>query len=62
MAASNWLMVAGYWLMVVSRKGIMIKSYKDLEIWQIGMVLTKEIYKITRQLPNEERFMGYQRK
>lgn len=62
MAATNWLMVAGYWLMVVSRKGIMIKSYKDLEIWQIGMVLTKEIYKITRQLPNEERFMGYQRK
>jgi len=62
LAATNWLMVAGYWLMVVSRKGIMIKSYKDLEIWQIGMVLTKEIYKITRQLPNEERFMGYQRK
>ena len=32
----------------------MIKSYKDLEVWQKSMVLAKEIYQITKQLPREE--------
>jgi four helix bundle protein len=32
----------------------MIKSYEDLEVWQIGISLSKEIYKFTEQLPKEE--------
>jgi len=32
----------------------MIKSYKDLEIWQESMEIVKKVYKITTQLPKEE--------
>ena len=32
------------------------RSYKDLLVWQKGMTLAKQIYGITRQLPNEEKF------
>ncbi|HEX5432993.1 MAG TPA: four helix bundle protein [Candidatus Angelobacter sp.] len=31
-------------------------SYKDLLVWQKGMELAKEIYKITQTFPAEERF------
>jgi len=31
-----------------------IKSYKDLEVWVIGMELAKEIYKLSGGLPKEE--------
>lgn len=33
-----------------------IRSYRDLLIWQRGLELTKEVYKTTRGLPNNERF------
>ncbi len=33
-----------------------INSYKDLIAWQKGMELVDEIYKITNQLPDKERF------
>jgi four helix bundle protein len=32
------------------------KSYRDLEVWQKGMVLAKDIYQATMSFPNEERF------
>jgi four helix bundle protein len=32
----------------------MIKSYKDLEIWQESKEIVKKVYKITTQLPKEE--------
>ncbi len=32
----------------------MLKSYKELIVWQKSIVLVKEIYKITSQLPKEE--------
>jgi len=32
----------------------MIKNYKDLEIWQMGMLLAKKVYALTKKLPKEE--------
>ncbi len=34
-----------------------IKSYKDLIVWQKAIGLVKEIYKICKQLPQEEKFI-----
>ena len=31
-----------------------IKNFKDLEIWQKGINLVKEIYRITEDFPNKE--------
>lgn len=33
-----------------------VKSYKDLIVWQKGMLLVKEIYIITKGMPDEEKF------
>ena len=33
-----------------------MKDYKDLLTWQKGMLLAKELYKITETLPKEERY------
>ena len=33
-----------------------IKSYKELIVWQKSMILVKEIYQITSNFPNEEKF------
>lgn len=33
-----------------------IKSYKDLIVWQKSFILSKDIYLLTVQLPNEEQF------
>lgn len=34
----------------------MAKTYKDLKVWQTGIELAKEIYKITENFPKEEVF------
>lgn len=34
-----------------------IKTYKDLIVWQKAIELVKEIYKICKQLPAEEKFI-----
>jgi hypothetical protein len=34
----------------------MIKSYRDLIVWQKAMSLTVEVYRLSRQLPSGERF------
>jgi four helix bundle protein len=34
----------------------MIRTYRDLEVWQRGMALAKEVYALARSLPSEERF------
>lgn len=36
--------------------GNSFKSYKDLEVWQKGMALVKDIYKVTADFPGEEKF------
>lgn len=33
-----------------------MKSYKDLEVWQKAVSLLTEIYKITKNLPQDEKF------
>ena len=33
-----------------------IRSYKDLQIWQRGMEVAKDVYLLTRLLPKEELF------
>ena len=35
----------------------MIKSYKDLQVWQKGMELAEEIYRLAKLLPNEELYV-----
>ena len=32
------------------------RTYKDLEIWQLGMELTVEVYKLTSEFPKSEQF------
>lgn len=34
----------------------MIRSYRDLVVWQKGMDLTVEVYRLTRSFPASERF------
>ncbi|HTJ22746.1 MAG TPA: four helix bundle protein [Gemmatimonadaceae bacterium] len=36
--------------------GTRITSYRDLDIWQLGMDVVVETYRVTRALPAEERF------
>jgi four helix bundle protein len=33
-----------------------IRDYKDLLVWQKGIALAKEVYKVTRIFPSEEKF------
>jgi four helix bundle protein len=33
-----------------------INDYRDLEVWQMGRVLAKKIYELTRSFPDDERF------
>jgi len=40
--------------MVVEKKRV--RGYKDLLVWQKGIHLAKEIYRITQTFPNEEKF------
>ena len=40
--------------MVIERKKV--EGYKDLLVWQKGIQLAKEVYRITQTFPNEEKF------
>jgi four helix bundle protein len=33
-----------------------INDYRDLEVWQLGRLLTKKLYQLTRKFPDEEKF------
>jgi hypothetical protein len=33
-----------------------VKHFKELLVWQKGMALAREIYKLTGNFPNDERF------
>jgi four helix bundle protein len=33
-----------------------MRNFKELEIWVLGMEIVKEVYAISKLLPNEERF------
>lgn len=34
----------------------MLASYRDLEVWKLGMEVVEEVYRITRAMPSDERF------
>ena len=34
----------------------MIRSYRDLEVWQVAMQLVVEVYSISQSFPKDERF------
>jgi four helix bundle protein len=36
--------------------GVTIKSYRDLEAWQLGMTLVQQVYELTAMFPREEMF------
>lgn len=36
--------------------GRSVQSYEDLEVWQRGMDLAGEVYRLTRTFPSEEKF------
>ena len=33
-----------------------IQSHRDLKVWQLGMQIAEDIYALTRQFPDDERF------
>ena len=33
-----------------------VRDYKDLQVWQKGMELAKEVYGLTRKFPSDEKF------
>ncbi len=33
-----------------------IRSYRDLKVWQLGMDLTVELYRVTKSFPKEETY------
>lgn len=33
-----------------------IESYTDLEVWQMGMILVDEVYRLTKAFPAKEKF------
>ena len=33
-----------------------IQSYRELEVWQLGMALAEECYRVTKDFPKEELF------
>jgi len=40
----------------VERTGKEIRDYKDLVVWQKGMLLAKQFYQLTQSFPSEEKF------
>ena len=36
--------------------GVPIRSYRDLEAWQLGMDFVVNVYELTKRLPAEERY------
>jgi four helix bundle protein len=33
-----------------------VRSYRDLDTWQVGMTVVEQTYQLTRRLPDEEKF------
>lgn len=50
--------MVGDWKMAVhdERKTGVVRSYRDLDVWQKSIDLTKDLYSATRGFPEDERF------
>jgi four helix bundle protein len=33
-----------------------LKSFRELRVWQVGMELVEEVYRLTQHFPNEEKY------
>ena len=53
----QWRVVSGEWREEknMNTQG-KLNSYKDLLLWQKSMALVKDIYRLTRSFPHDERF------
>ena len=53
----QWRVVSGEWRegKNMNTQG-KLNSYKDLLLWQKSMALVKDIYRLTRSFPHDERF------
>ncbi|MGH9446275.1 MAG: four helix bundle protein [Terriglobia bacterium] len=40
----------------VSASRAKVRNYKELVVWQKGMELAKQVYRVTQSFPNEEKF------
>ena len=51
-----WLLVTGCWLLVANGgcKILMVKSYRDLEIYQLSYKLAMKIHRMSLNLPKYE--------
>lgn len=45
--------VSGWWLVVVTE---IVRSYKELRVWQGAMDLVEEVYRLTATFPREESY------
>ena len=34
-----------------------MRTYQELDVWQLGIVMVKEIYEATMQFPNTEQYV-----
>ena len=45
----------GFWMLAVAGLSIVAgKGFRDLRVWQSGMDLVEEVYRLTKQFPKEE--------
>ncbi|MGI6639416.1 MAG: four helix bundle protein [Desulfobulbus sp.] len=51
--SAKWLVTRGQWL-VKSERTMLVKSYKDLIVWQKAMDLVQLVYQATKIFPKEE--------
>lgn len=51
----SWVVAVGAWgrFAVAELSG---KNYRDLDVWQVSMELAEEVYKLTDEMPAEEKF------
>ncbi len=40
----------------VASGGVQIRSYRDLDVWQVGMDLVEGVYRLSVEFPADERF------
>lgn len=40
----------------IQRRGRAIKTYRDLEAWQLAMELVEQVYRLCSELPSNERY------
>jgi four helix bundle protein len=56
----KWLVTSGEWLAIESGDVVTdsgkARHYKELIVWQKGMLLAKSVYELTARFPGDERF------